>query len=250
MTPLVLFGTLYVATFLSLRFAGVPWNQWIGLGSVVVATAVSIAILERGEWSLGLGGPPRSAIVQIATGVAIAVLLIGATDIALRLLVSSRRLYSGAFPWFELAIVFVPAVVHEELLFRGYIYQKLRRSHRAGAILFTSVVFALLHAGNAGINAMAMVNLFLGGVLLAFAYEWRTSLWTPIGLHFAWNLMSGPVLGYAVSGFTPDASIFRTSVAGPELMTGGAFGIEGSICITVAEITAAWMLWRLNRRPT
>jgi membrane protease YdiL (CAAX protease family) len=229
------------------RFLGLQWNQWAGLISVVVATAASIMLREQGRWSLGFPGPAWRASSHLATGLLFSVILIGATDLAVRAFVPSRRLFAGGFPWIELAAVFVPAAVHEELLFRGYIFQKLRRMHRGAAVVLTSSIFALLHAGNHGISPFAGLNLFLGGVLLALAYEWRTALWMPIGLHLGWNLMSGPVFGYAVSGFHPEASIFTTQLAGNELLTGGAFGLEGSVCITVAELAGIFVLARLNR---
>lgn len=247
LTPVILFAAVYTAAFLLLRFLGLPWNQWVGLLSVVAATTVTIAVREQRRWQVGFPGPPSRAIAQLITGLLAAFIVIGATDAILRLAIASRRDFPATFPWWELAAVFMPAAIHEELLFRGYLFQKLRVSHRRTSILLTSAVFALLHAANVGITPLAMTNLFLGGVLLALAYEWRKNLWMPVGLHFGWNLMSGPVLGYPVSGYAAEGSIFRTTVVGPEILTGGRFGLEGSVSITVAEITAITMLSVLNR---
>ena len=46
---------------------------------------------------------------------------------------------------------------------------------------------------------MAILNLILAGILLALAYERFERLWFPIGIHFLWNILSGPILGYGVN---------------------------------------------------
>ena len=55
-----------------------------------------------------------------------------------------------------------------------------------------------------------MANLILAGVLLALAYERYERLWFPIGIHIAWNVASGPILGYDVSGYVPSQTVLRT----------------------------------------
>jgi hypothetical protein len=61
------------------------------------------------------------------------------------------------------AAVFLPAVVHEELLFRGYPFQKLLRWNRAFAIFFVALVFAALHIRQRVRHRARLVNIFLGG---------------------------------------------------------------------------------------
>jgi hypothetical protein len=61
-----------------------------------------------------------------------------------------------------------------------------------------------------------------------------------------WNVMSGPMLGYDVSGYDSDRSAFTVVGTGPALLTGGAFGIEGSVWMTVVEGAAIVALWRMN----
>ncbi|HEY8713206.1 MAG TPA: CPBP family intramembrane glutamate endopeptidase, partial [Thermoanaerobaculia bacterium] len=61
--------------------------------------------------------------------------------------------------------------------------------------------------------------------------------------HFTWNILSGPILGYDVSGFTSSRSLLVSVVRGPAILTGGAFGIEGSVLLTVVEVVAAFLLF-------
>ena len=247
LAPIILFAAVYLATFFLLRSV-IPLVQWVGLLSGVVATAVTLAIIERGRWALGFEQPLARGWQELLLGIGFGAILIAISDLLLRLSVTAPRVRGDGFPWIELAAVYVPAAVHEELVFRGYVYQKIRSWRPGGAIAFTSLIFAALHAGNTGLTPLGLLNLTLGGVLLGLAYEWRRRLWMPIGLHLAWNLMSGPVLGYAVSGYLSEGSIFITMPVGSSALAGGAFGLEGTVWISVAELLGIVAVLQLNRR--
>ena len=95
---------------------------------------------------------------------------------------------------------------------------------------------------------MAIVNLVLAGIMLALAYEVYQRLWLPIGIHAAWNLLSGPVLGYNVSGYVSRRSILAIRGGGPEWLTGGRFGIEASVWMVVVETGGIVALNMMARR--
>lgn len=244
--PLALFVSLYLAAFIALLWSRALPVQWSAAISVAVATALTIVIWERRRWPLGLAAPPLTAIRELGAGALFACVVIGAADLLILATTDIHHAAGNGFPWIELLIVYIPAVLHEELLFRGYAFQKLRAWHRGLAILLTSALFMILHLGNDAVTPLALANIFLGGVLLALAYERRESLLFPLGLHLVWNLASGPVLGYQVSGYVSAASLLVTDGAGRPELTGGAFGIEGSIFMTVVECAAIVVLWRSN----
>lgn len=246
--PLVLFVSFYVATFIVAGLLHAPWIQWSALASVIVATAITIAIIERGRWELGLLVAPRLALRELALGGAFGIALIGSCALLIVLSSDVRHAPGRGFPWFELVSVFIPAAVHEELLFRGYAFQKLLQWNRAFALAFGALVFASLHAGNPAVTGLALANIFLGGILLGLAYVRYRRLWFPIGLHLAWNVMSGPVLGHEVSGYASMASVLVEIDRGAVWLTGGAFGIEGSVWMTVTEVAAIAVLVRAGRR--
>jgi hypothetical protein len=155
-----------------------------------------------------------------------------------------RHTAGRGFPWYELVTVFIPAAVHEELLFRGYPFQKLYAWRPSFALWFASLFFAALHLGNPSVSAIGITNIFLGGILLGLAYGRYRRLWFPIGLHLAWNLMTGPILGHEVSGYEAVRTMLVETGGGPEWLTGGDFGIEGSVWMTIAEITGITLLAR------
>ena len=212
--------------------------------AVIVASAASIAFADRGRWDLGLLAPPPVALRELAAGALVAVVLVGLADVIILITTDVRHGRGGGFPLREVLFIFVPAVIHEELLFRGYGYQKLRRWSRLAAILISSGLFMVLHIRNHGITPLALTNIFLGGVLLALAYERHERLLLPLSLHFAWNITSGPILGWEVSGYVPAASLLTTEGGGAAVFTGGAFGIEGSVWMTAAELLGIGWLGR------
>jgi membrane protease YdiL (CAAX protease family) len=254
LASLSLFVSLYLATFLGGGFAAARFGfhevQWIALLAVLVATAVTVALMERGRWTLGVAASPSVVIRELLGGALFAALLIAACDALIVATTALRHLRGNGFPWGELAAVFVPAAVHEELAFRGYLFQKLLQFRRVSAYIFSGLLFAALHAGNQNVSLLALTNIALAGVMLGLAYELHRRLWFPIGLHLAWNLASGPILGYEVSGYVSHLTLFRTVGSGPQLLTGGGFGLEGSIWATAVEAAAIAFLFRYHSRAT
>lgn len=242
LAPVLLFVCFYVATLIVLTWAHFPFVQWAGLIAVGVATTVTVLLQDRGQWPLGLFVRPRFAVPEFLLGSVWGVLLVGGCALLVVLTTEVRHERGDGFPLFELALVYAPAAIHEELLFRGYAFQKLRRWNRVAALLLVALLFAALHFNNAAVSWIGLANIFLGGLLLGLAYERYERLWFPIGLHLAWNVTSGPILGHEVSGYESMATLFVERGHGSPLLTGGDFGIEGSIWMTVTELVGIGLL--------
>lgn len=189
-------------------------------------------------------------LVALAAGIAIGTAAVVAGHFAA--VASSGLLVERGpgVPWGALALTILPAVLHEELLFRGYAFQKLLAWRPSAAIVASSVTFAALHGGNRDVGPIALVNIALAGVLLALTFLLFRSLWAPIGAHLAWNVVSGPILGHEVSGWDAPATLFETFDPGPAWITGGEFGIEGSVWMTLVQIAGiAALAWRIRNGP-
>jgi hypothetical protein len=74
--------------------------------------------------------------------------------------------------------------IAEEVFFRGLLYRSLRRWGAATAVLGTTLLFALLHPGAAGIPVIQLI----GGVVFAAAVELEKNLIVPITIHVLGNL--------------------------------------------------------------
>ncbi len=141
---------------------------------------------------------------------------------------------AGAFYVFFLML----AAANEELVFRGYAFQRLADSIRpAGAVAAFSVLFALGHLANPSHTMISTTNTVLIGLLLAIAYLRTRALWMPLGIHFAWNYAQGFVLGFPVSGLAVPRSLMVARVHGAAPLTGGQYGPEGSLLTTAVILS-------------
>jgi uncharacterized protein len=141
------------------------------------------------------------------------------------------------------------AAVTEELIFRGLALQALERLCGSWiALAITAVSFGLLHLANPGATLWSSFAIAVeAGVLLGAAFLWRRDIWLAIGLHFAWNVSVG-LLGIPVSGH-PAAGVLIARPTGPELVTGGGFGLEASIVPVIVSLALAVpMLIAASRR--
>jgi len=128
------------------------------------------------------------------------------------------------------------AAIVEELIFRGLMFQAIDRlGGKPLALVVTSLFFGIAHLGNPGATLWSGFAIALeAGVLLGAAFLWRRNLWFAMGLHFAWNAIEG-VLGIPVSGHSAPG-LFTVEVNGAALLTGGDFGLEGSIVPVVVSL--------------
>ena len=139
--------------------------------------------------------------------------------------------------------VLIPAALAEELMMRGYLLSALADGMgRAGGLLVTSIVFALLHVGNPGMEPGALVVVALAGLFLGAVRFATSSLYAAWAAHLAWNVVLGVVLHALVSGTTMAEAGWRTLDTGPDWATGGSWGPEGGIPAAAGLLVATWYL--------
>jgi CAAX protease family protein len=136
------------------------------------------------------------------------------------------------------------AAVGEELAFRGVLFRIVsERFGTAAALAVSAALFGLLHGLNPGATIVSTAAIAIeAGLLLGAAYALTRNLWFPIGLHLGWNFTEGGIFGTSVSGSTDGHGIFSVSLAGPRLLTGGAFGPEASLVAIAVGLAAAVVL--------
>ena len=218
---------LLLVTWICMRLRGEPLSgvglrldaKWlrevlagIAFGTVLMLTVAALIFLAGG---VRFGLDPARGLAAFATGV-----------------------------WF-----FTWAAVLEELLFRGFVFQRLVDGIGAtAALLVMGVLFAAAHWGNPGMDSgtlvLATIDTVLGAILLGLAYLRTGSLALPIGIHFGWNWAQGSLLGFDVSGFTQSGWLLPHLLAKPQWFNGGAFGPEASIFSVIVDVTAVLLMWR------
>jgi membrane protease YdiL (CAAX protease family) len=136
----------------------------------------------------------------------------------------------------------------EEWVVRGYIYRALKDRWRPWtAALASSLLFASLHAGNPAVSAVALLNIVLAGMILAALVERSGSLWSASLAHGFWNFSVACLLSLPVSGVRL-FHLLDVTMTGEERWTGGAFGPEGSLMLTLLGLPLAAVLWGRIRR--
>ncbi|MET7454569.1 CPBP family intramembrane glutamic endopeptidase [Streptomyces sp. NPDC005574] len=142
--------------------------------------------------------------------------------------------------------------VTEEVLFRGVVFRLVEElTGTRAALALSAVLFGALHLVNEGATVWGALAIAVeGGLLTAAAYAATRSLWTPIGIHWGWNFVSGGVFGTTVSGDdTTPVGLVRGVVTGPEAITGGGFGPEAGIfSVLVCTVATVWFLRTARRR--
>ncbi len=149
---------------------------------------------------------------------------------------------------FSMFMLFLAVAVGEEMIFRGVIFRWLdERWNTWVALLISAILFGWMHISNENATWWSSLAIAIeAGLLLGAAYKWSGTLWVPIGIHWAWNYVQGNVFGLAVSGMQVGDTILETTVNGPDIITGGAFGPEASI-IAVILGTLITILFLTNR---
>lgn len=149
------------------------------------------------------------------------------------------------------ACVLLLAAMFEELAFRGYAFQRLLEAvGPLAAVLVFAGLFGVVHLTNPSATSLSTASTVLSGVLLAVAYLKTRGLWLPIGLHWTWNFLMGPILALPVSGIDFGATLLRARMSGATWLTGGEYGPEGGVVVVVVILPAIFYLARNRRLAT
>tara|TARA_B100001142_G_scaffold85490_2_gene86872 strand:- start:2039 stop:2920 length:882 start_codon:yes stop_codon:yes gene_type:complete len=122
-----------------------------------------------------------------------------------------------------LVLAIVPAV-GEELLFRGYIQQRIARSlgSQHTSILITAFLFSAIH-----LHFQGMIPRFLLGLLLGYLFYWSRSLWIPILAHFVNNAQA---VVFSYPSFKIDSAAYSVS---PESSVEPMMGLFSFLAVTL-----------------
>jgi|GEM_PF-1081102 len=263
--PGIVMAGMVTFAALALLLANVLWLVLYRLGSIgmietsvlalVLATLLATRWVDRvGVVTVGLGWggfarveAARGAVLgfglALLTAVCIALASVAAGGSAA---IELRGIASMS--WVGSVLVIALHAAGEELLYRGYLFQRL--DELTGSVCATVVsvcLFVLAHASNPGITWIGLVTVGAGGLLFSLLVLRTGSLWSAILCHFGWNFLLGPVLGLPVSGMVSDVQTpLAFSVSGPGAVTGGAFGPEGSIAAAVLVLVGCVVVVRMR----
>ena len=147
----------------------------------------------------------------------------------------------------------ISSSVFEEMLFRGVLFRSVETWFGSwSALVVSSLVFGLTHLINPqGTLEGAVFIAIEAGTLLAAAFMLTRRLWLSIGFHMAWNYTQSAIFSGIVSGTDAAPGLIRSTVKGPDLLTGGRFGVESSVlALVLCTTTGIVMLVMAARRGT
>ena len=220
------------------------------LGSFAALWVATKFIDRKPLMSIGLSVKDKANEMLIGLGFALA--FIGGLFLVLWLIGAINITgYVGFKPGvFIVSIMLFMAAFDEELIFRGYILNNMMdsTSNRWIALAGSSLLFALLHSGNPSVWStwVPMTELFAAGFILGISYTFTKNLWFPTFFHFGWNFFQG-LFGFEISGFNVDSwKIISHENTGnvPDIVSGGAFGIEGSVITLSCTIICTYLIFK------
>lgn len=225
-----------------------------GLQAVIVAiTSFICQLLRRKPIAELVGELNVQWFKQLILGALVGSALMLIPALVLRLFgwVDWQWNFAGFSNLLTIVLLIAGVAVTEEMLFRGFIFQRLIASvGEWPAQLVLAGLFLLTHLNNPGmtgnVKILASINIFLASILFGFAFIRTKGLAMPIGLHFMANFMQGGVLGFGVSG-TDQTGILKPVFSGaPEWLTGGEFGLEASLpgLVCVIVVLALIYIWK------
>jgi membrane protease YdiL (CAAX protease family) len=196
---------------------------------------------------------------DFARGVALAVLILGVV-FAFSLATGSIRVEGFTRPAPEGAnvatyligalLAFLVVGFYEELMFRGYVLQRLNdRAGKVASVVVSSLIFAVFHGANPQADVFGILNTAMIGAVLCALYFRTGSLWMSIGFHAAWNFSLGYVYSLPVSGVPLYGILKVVEVEPGSRLTGGSYGPEAGLLSTIViALLGVWLIWRRTGR--
>lgn len=264
-TVLALLGIIFLSLIpagiivLIIRVAGmdVPLlvSSFLQFISFILAVWLYISVVEKRSFkSLGFFG--LSKFKKYIGGFLIGISLLTASFVIVTLMaktnveVTFRFGVSSVVSIITVLIFFIIQGASEEIVFRGWLMQSIGVRHWPWlGITLSTLFFAILHAANPNFNLIAGMNILLVGLLLAMLALYDGNLWGVCGFHTAWNFTMNSVYGINVSGTKlVGDTLLKTTFEGSPLITGGDFGLEGSLIVTALIVALTVVLLFIKRK--
>jgi len=193
----------------------------------------------------------KGIVKHLSLGILIGVILQGLTILVIYLsgglkVVSINPI---SFIIIPLTIAFTVAIF-EEILIRGILFRIMEEKLGSYiSLIISAIIFGALHLANLNSSLVSATCIAIeAGLLLGAAYIYSRNLWLPISIHFAWNFMQSGIFGAITSGNEKTGSLLTTQITGPKLITGGAFGPEGTMQAVIFCAIATIVIMYLNAR--
>lgn len=177
-----------------------PRVMAIGAVANVAILAVALLmvplVLQRPIGSLGFRYDARDIVFCLIASAALGALAVGWVLVLARRpgRVAKRRSPTedpgSASALLALVALLIVVAAQEEVLFRGYMTASLRTAGPATIIAVTALLFAVVHVLTNPVSVPQMASWLVAGAVFGWAYLLTGTLWVPVVVHFATDLVN------------------------------------------------------------
>ena len=242
-------GSLVSEVFSNLLFNIIAIKEltflYSGIGIILVTLGYCKFIEGRSFESMGFR--KKTVVLDYVKGLMVGLFLLAGVYIILLLLSNiqfielNKDIDYGIL--FLLFLGFVIQGMGEEVLCRGYIMVSLgRRFGLVAGVILNSLIFSLLHLFNDSISYISLFNIFVVGIFFSLYMIYTENIWGVGAVHTMWNFAQGNIFGIPVSGIDVGESLIKSRMVGNSIISGGLFGIEGSIVTSVLFTVLTFIL--------
>lgn len=128
----------------------------------------------------------------------------------------------------KLFTVLLVAALIEDLFIRGLIIRELENWLGTNVAILIGMLLETWHFFNDNSNYFSLFVDLVWGFTMAMLFVYTKRIWLPFFFHLGWNFAQ-PFYGSNLSGLDNMGSIMQSEFNGPDLVTGGAVGLENSI---------------------
>ena len=139
------------------------------------------------------------------------------------------------------------AAIVEDLFHRGLIVRICENWLGTNLTLVIAMLVEMQHIFNPNFNLFSLFSTLIWGFTMAMMFIYTKRIWLPFFFHLGWNF-SQPFYGSNLTGLNDMGSIIQSKFNGPELLTGGAVGIEDSIFTASFLLLIGVTLYYLAKR--
>lgn len=218
------------------------YESVLGIGLIIL---YSYSIEKRTFISMGF--IKRHICKQYIKGVCVGTLLISAI-VLIGILFNTFVFDESNANWdIKITLLFLGGFLlqgfYEEVVFRGFfMISIIRKNTILAAVTANSLLFGLTHGLNNGFQGLALFNLILFGMFESIYLLKTGNIWGVSAIHSMWNFIQGAIYGFNISGMAQSQSLFTFKINNCEILSGGTFGLEGSLLTTIVLVSAINMV--------
>lgn len=154
---------------------------------------------------------------------------------------------SGSHYSLKLFGLLAVAALIEDLFFRGIIVRECENWLGTNITLIIAMLFEADHLFNPNANLFSIFFILIWGFTMAMLFVYTKRIWLPFFFHLGWNFAQ-PFYGSNLTGLDDMGRIIQSKLDGPEILTGGAVGVEGSIFTAVFLLIIGIVLYIFARK--